>query len=128
MKFLEEIEGVVLGHVHVIKTVFSLVKLEARLAGLSVFPLLLNVCFLFVVLLSLWFLGMALLVYAFMDVFGSILLALAAVLLLNVLLLVLLLIYLLFNLKKMSFEKTRDYFFNKRTSEHVDQLKKTSDS
>ncbi|MDI1352881.1 MAG: hypothetical protein PSV35_08995 [bacterium] len=113
MKLLEHLEGFISGKFHVAKTLLSLIKLEARLAGLSVFPLLLNLCLLFIVLMSVWFTTMLMLGYCFMLWIESPLAALFMVLALNLILLLMLIKYLTFNLKNMSFEKTRGYFSKK---------------
>jgi hypothetical protein len=113
MKIFEQIEGFVSSKLYIIKMGFELVKLEARLAGLSVYPLLLNICMLLIVLMATWFVTMLLFGYGILFKFQSIVLAIGSVLLLNIMLLGFLLKYLSFNLRKMSFEKTREYFSNK---------------
>lgn len=127
MKVIEEIEGLVSSKLNVIKSTFAMFKLEAKLFGLSVFPLILNICFLFVILLSLWLCVMVSLGYLVLIISNSFLLAITLVLLLNVGLLVGALHYLRFNLTNMSFEKTRDYF-SKTESPDYDKLEKASDS
>ena len=124
MNVFEHLEGFVSGKLSIIKTVVSLIQLETRLAGLSVYPLLLNLCMLFIVLMAVWLSTMLLLGYLFLFLFDNTFAAILFILFLNVVLLVLLLKYLMFNLKKMSFEKTRAYFSNKESSEH-DKLEKT---
>ncbi|QDP72645.1 hypothetical protein FOG18_08795 [Legionella israelensis] len=107
MKAIDELTGLVSSKLEVFKAIFSLIKLEIRLAGLSVFPLLLNLCLLIVILLSTWISIMVLGGYALEKLFDSIFLALVSVCGLNILFFIILLRYLKFNLKKMSFEKTR---------------------
>ena len=123
MKIVEEIEGFFSSKLGVIKAVITIIKLETRLAGLSVFPLLLTMCMLFVVLIATWLSSLLLLGYFAKLMFDNIILAIVAVLLLNVGLFLGLLKYLAFNLKKMSFEKTRAYISNKESNEHDKQEK-----
>ena len=124
MKFFEQIEGLVSNKLATLKTMHSIFKLEARLAGLSVYPLLLNLCMLFVVLITLWLSVMLLIGYFILLCFGSLLLAFIFISVLNLGLLFGLLKYLSFNLRNMSFEKTRTYLSSKESSED-DKLKKT---
>lgn len=107
MKAIDELTSLVSSKLEVFKAIFSLIKLEIRLAGLSVFPLLLNLCLLIVILLSTWISIMVLGGYVLEKLFDSIFLALVSVCGLNILFFIILLRYLKFNLKKMSFEKTR---------------------
>lgn len=126
MRFIEELEGLVSSQVGVIKTCLSLTKLEARLAGLSLFPLLVNLCMLLVCLTLVWLTAMSMLTYVLMQALDNVLLALACVFLFNIVLVGLLCKYLLFNLKNMSFEKTRAYLSGSREAK-VDELKNTGD-
>ena len=120
MRFIHEMEGLVSSQLNLIKTGFSMTKLEARLAILSIYPLIINVCMLFVVLLSSWLTAMGMLFYGLMHVVDSLILALSGIFLFNLLILAILFKYLLFNLKNMSFEKTRAYLARGK-----DELKKT---
>lgn len=119
MKFFEQLEGLVNGQLSVIKTLIDLIQLETRLAGLSVYPLLVNLCGLLIVLMTVWSLGMILLGYWFAFVFGHVIWSVLLLLLINMGLLFSLLYYLLFNLKKMSFEKTRRYFSKKESPDYA---------
>lgn len=110
MEALKHVETLVSAKLSVIKTVFTLVQLEARLAGLSVFPLLLNLCMLFVVLITFWLLTSLLIGYGILVASNNMLLSLVLVFLLNLGMLLGLAKYLAFNIKNMSFEKTRAYF------------------
>ena len=117
MRFIEELEGLVSSRIGVIKTCISMTKLEAKLAGLSIFPLLINLCMLLVSLTCIWLTAMGMLTYLLVQTFDSVLIALAFVFLFNSALLGLLCKYLLYNLKKMSFEKTRAYLSRRRESD-----------
>ena len=126
MRLLEQIEGLASNFFGSLNAVLSIIKLEARLAGLSVYPLLLNVCMLFIILTTVWLSLMLLVGYLFTLLFVNIIIAIGLVTLLNIGLFILLLKYLQFNLGNMSFQKTRDYFSKKGKNEH-DKLEKTSD-
>ena len=125
MEILEEIKGLISSKIGVIKTVFAIIKLETRLAGLSVYPLLLNVCMLFVVLMLLCFSCLLWLGYFIIFMVGNIHIAIGSIIFVNVVLLVGLFKYLMFNLQKMSFEKTRA-FISKKESDHDEQEEKNN--
>lgn len=109
MEIFKALEGLVSSQMHVIRASLSLTKLEARLALLSIFPLIINIGLLFAVLLSLWLTTMGLLGYGLVLILDNYLYAGLGLLSVNVLLLVLLLWYLKFNLDSMSFKNTRAY-------------------
>lgn len=125
MKILEHIEGLVSGKLAIVKMVMQMVKLEARLAGLSVYPLLINLCMLLIVLMTTWLAATVLMGYGLLLAFERPVVAILSVLVLNIVLLGVLLNYLSFNLRKMSFEKTREFFSNTAGNEH-DKLEKTA--
>lgn len=118
MKIIEELEGLVFGKIAIFKMVIELVKLETRLAGLSVFPLLINLSLLLIIAMSTWAIMMFLIGYGLFIAFANLLLASVLVFLLNLITLVMLLNYLSFNLKKMSFEKTRAFLSTKVEDDH----------
>ena len=118
MNAIEHIEGLVSSKMCAIKTIVTIAKLEARLAGLSVLPLLLNVSLLVVVFLSIWLTTLLLIGYGAMILCGNILCAIVFVLFINLVLMFGLIKYLEFNLKNISFEKTRAYFSNNKDERH----------
>jgi len=118
MKIIDHIAGLVSGKIDMMKSVMSIVKLETKLAALSIFPLIMNVCLLIVVLLSLWFSSMTLLGYTLIYIFKNIFLALGLLVILNLFFLIILHHGLMVNLRQMSFEKTREYFSKKEEDEH----------
>jgi membrane protein implicated in regulation of membrane protease activity len=124
MNLFSHVEGYASNSIGAVKTIFSIMKLEAKLASLSVLPLLLNLCTLFVVLITVWFSAMVFLSYGIFLASGYVWVALSAILLLNLILCVLLFRYLKYNLKSMSFEKTREYFSTGKT--HYARIKKTA--
>lgn len=115
MKIFDQIQGLASNSLGIVKTVFSIMKLEAKLAGMSIYPFLLNICMLLIVLITLWCSIMVLMGYLIAVGTGYITLAIGSVLMLNLILSILLLSYLKFNLKCMSFEKTREYFETRKT-------------
>lgn len=123
MKIFEEFDAYISSRLNSIGSLLSLIKLEAKLAGLTVLPLLINLCLLFVILLSFWFSLMSLAVYLIFVQAHSFWIALGSITLLNLIALIALIRYLAFNLKTMSFEKTRHYFNSQESTEH-DKLEK----
>lgn len=117
IKILEQIEGLVSSKFETFRTILSIFKLEAKLAGLSVYPLLLNTCMIFVVLITVWLSAMFLIGYFAVLYWGTLLLAISAILFFNLILLLGLLKYLIYNLRSMSFEKTRAYLSPQESSE-----------
>lgn len=124
MNVLEHFEGLVSGKLKEIKTIISLIQLEARLAGLSIFPLIINISMLFVVLITAWISTMFLISYLILLVYNNLLLPILIVLFLNVGVLFGLLKYLTYNLKSMSFQSTRAYCSKNESPDH-DKLEKT---
>lgn len=125
MSVIEEIEGYVSSKVKGIKTLFLMISLEAKLARLSIFPLIINVCMLFVVLITLWSSLMLLIGYFTILTFNNYFMAIGIIVLLNLALLFGLLKYLTYNLSNMSFEKTREYFSERERNEQ-NKLEKTA--
>ncbi len=126
MSVFVEVESLVVAQIEVIKTAVAILKLETRLASLSVYPLLLALCLLLVGLMGMWAATMLALGYMLAWIVPNTLLCILAMLMFNSLIVVAVLRYMLFNLKNMSFEKTRQYIANKENA-YV-QSKKTADS
>lgn len=124
IKIIEQIEDLVSNKLATFKTIFSIFKLEARLAGLSVYPLVLNICMLLVILVTLWLVTMVLVGYAVVFFLSTLLPAILFVLIINLFLCWALLRYLNFNLHQMSFEKTRAYLSPQESNDN-DKLQKT---
>jgi hypothetical protein len=110
MTFLASLEGFVYDYLAEIKALLAMVKGEARLAGLSVLPLLLSLVCLFVVVITTWLSLLVLMGYCFLWATGSLFLSLSSVFISNLLLLLGLIISVKFNFRQMTFEKTRRYF------------------
>ena len=120
MKLFEEIEGLVSNKIGIMKTMISIVKLETRLAGLSVYPLILNICAVLIVSMGIWLTSMVLIGHSISVWSGNISLGITAVLSLNILMLLGLLKYMSFNIKNMGFEKTRAYLLKMRVTDHAE--------
>ncbi|MGL6028709.1 MAG: hypothetical protein ACRC0B_02535 [Legionella sp.] len=125
MKIIEELEGYVSNKIGIVSTLLSLFKLEARLAGLSLYPLLVNLCMLLITLLTTWFSAMLFVGYLFYIYFGTLMLSMALVFILNLILIACLLKYLTYNLKSMSFMKTRKYFSQSESASYDKLQEKT---
>lgn len=110
MNIIEEIEKLIFNKIGVFKSLYSLIKHEAQLAGLSVVPLAMTLFCLFIVLMSSWLVATALLGYCIYLMTDNSLISILLVFLFNISILFVLTKYLVFNLKNMSFEKTREYF------------------
>jgi hypothetical protein len=117
MELLQHIEGFIDSKIRVAKTFLLLIKLEAKLAGLSIFPLLLNLCMVFIILLTLWLTVMALLGMTIFAFIGNSVVALFLVLVVNLVLLFFLNHFIKENLRRMSFAKTRESL--RRSDEHA---------
>lgn len=116
MNVIEDIEGLVSNKLEIFKTMFAIVKLETRLVGLSIFPLILNVAMILVAMMTAWSSFMIIVGYTLVHWFSSFMIGIFGVMSLNVLIGFGLCKYLSFNLKNMSFEKTRAYFNRRETS------------
>jgi len=125
MKLLNEIEGLVSSQINVIKAILSIMRLEARLASLSIIPVLVSILMILIVVVTTWESAMVLFGYLIFLALNSPVLAILLTLLFNVACLVGLGVYLLANLKHMSFEKTRKYLSLKE-NHHDDE--KTNNS
>lgn len=117
MKVIDELIGLVSSRFHVLKTLFTMIKLEARLAGLSIFPLLINLCLIFIILASVWLTGMVLAGLSVYQFYQNAWIAILFVFVFNLAMLALLFKYLQFNLRKMAFEKTRQFLTQSKEEE-----------
>lgn len=108
MKLLNHFEGFISGNIKVVSTFFSLIKLEAKLAGLTVLPLLFNLCMLFVVLMTVWISAMGLLGLSVNLLIKNAIASVSLILFVNLVLLFILKKSLVSNLNKMTFVKTRE--------------------
>ncbi|MDI9818180.1 MULTISPECIES: hypothetical protein [unclassified Legionella] len=106
INFIEHLEGLIASKVALSKGLFTLLKLEARLAGLTVYPLLINLGMLIALCFSTWLTAVFLAGYIIM-LFAGMLAAIITVLLVNLLMLFFIIKRLILCLRHMSFEKTR---------------------
>ena len=100
MRLFEEVEGLVFAKLKTIQATIKLVKLEAKLARLSIYPLLLNVVLLGLTSITIWLLCMLLIGYGATFLFQSIAAGLGLLLVINLGFLFGLFHYLKFNLRK----------------------------
>jgi hypothetical protein len=107
MRAIEEFISLVYSKFEQTRLFITLVKMEVKLAGLSVFPLLVTLSFIVVVGLTLWFSSMLILGMTVYVMYPNPMIATASILLLNLGCLLVLVKYLLYNLKNMSFSRTR---------------------
>lgn len=109
MNALEEVVGLVEGKIDRFKTLWTIFKLETRLAGISIVPLILNVCLLMVLSMGMWVSMVSLCGYVIWSVTHHLFLTLTLIMVLQLFLSLFLVKWLSFNVRKMSFEKTRAY-------------------
>lgn len=110
MKFLEHLEGLISSKIEVAKGIWTLFRLEAKLAGLTLYPLFINLALLPILLLTIWFSTMVLVGYIVAVLSGYTWIGIVAVLLLNTVILAIVVKRLMTNVRQMSFEKTRACF------------------
>lgn len=109
MRLLKEIEGFISNQCHALSILFSIINLEITLAKLSIYPLLITVLMFGIVLISFWLTTSALLGYGIFWMTDNVFMALGGMLFCQGIALVFLIKYLRFNVKNMSFERTRRY-------------------
>lgn len=103
-------KGLITNQLGLIRACLSVTTLEAKLAVNSVLPLLVTVFLLFICILSTWFTVLVLIAYSLMQMVHSVLLVLVSMIGLHGIVLVILWYCFRFNLKQLSFQKTRAYF------------------
>ncbi len=121
MKVIEELEGLVSSKWEIFKSIFSLVKLEARLAGISAAHIFASVLVLFVILITTWLMLMVLIGYGILLVYPSPTLALTVILLINIVIVGLLIMHIMSCAQTMSFEKSRRFLFEDKELDKNDQ-------
>ncbi|HAF88141.1 MAG: hypothetical protein CMF38_01310 [Legionellaceae bacterium] len=108
MKFIDNIEGLVASKLTLIKAVWTLFKLETKLAGLNILPLLASIGVLIAIVFTLWFSVMIIIGMAILSLMsGHIFLSLIGIIIINVALLLLTIRFMMSCLNKMSFARTR---------------------
>lgn len=113
MKLADHFGGLISNRLAITKNIFTLLKLEAKLAGASIGPLLFSGCILLVLLLSLWITVLALLGYLLFLALGNFLPVLGFVLLLNAIFTVIAFRALRIRAQRISFAKTRSLLISK---------------
>lgn len=108
MKLLDNLEGLVTSKIEAVKGIFTLFKLETKLAGLNIIPLLVNCGIIIATALTIWLTSMGLIGYLTVLFLGGHTWAgFLVILLLNIGLMGMLLKRIKINLQLMSFQKTR---------------------
>lgn len=125
MNIIEELEGLISSKTKSMQLLLSLLKLETSLARFSIIPLVFNIIVILVIVLTTWFATMMLWGYLFYMLSTSVLLAVVSIVLLNLILLYFLLRLMKYNLKNMSFEKTRAFLSSKGSYEENESKKIT---
>ena len=110
MSVFNHLTGLVSSKLKQFNRFFTLAKLEARLAGLSLIHLLVNLCLGFIILTTLWLSAMAFIGVLLFQYLDSLWMSIGGVFLLNLAILALLATLMIRNIKDMSFEKTRRFF------------------
>ncbi len=126
MNILEEVEGLISSKTKSMKLFISLLILETSLARLSIIPLIFTMVTMFVIVFTTWLATMMLWGYLMFTLTSSLIMATVSVVLLNLILLYFLHQLMKYNLKNMSFEKTRAYFSDKGCNEE-NEPKKVAD-
>jgi hypothetical protein len=103
---------------HALKACVTLVKLETKLAILSIYPFFVTSIIAIILAMATWLIGVALGGYVLIDTYGHPVLVLSGLLLVHLILLGLSLKHALSNLKQMSFEQTRMLLTSSITSGH----------
>jgi hypothetical protein len=107
MTFLENLEGLLSSKLEIAKSFWTLIKLESKLAGLSIFPLLINLA----ILIGLCFTGLLslflLIGYGVFWATQNYLISILSIIIINGVFLFFVAKLLSIYIKRMSFEKTR---------------------
>jgi hypothetical protein len=125
MKLIEDVEQFIESQLNSVRMLFDLVRLEAKLARMTLVPLVINFCLILVSIIMLWLSAMGLVGYVLIRLSNPIWLTLIIILILNFSLLFGLLRYLTFNLTALSFSQTRRHLTKQGTS-HDGLEKKTN--
>ncbi|STX28341.1 Uncharacterised protein [Legionella beliardensis] len=126
MKFIEHLEGLISSKIELAKGIWTLFKLEAKLAGLNIYPLFLNLALLPILLLTIWFSAMALVGYIVAVLSDYVWMGIVAILLLNAIILAIVVKRLITNARQMSFEKTRACFTSNKVRDAHELQKRTA--
>ncbi|KTC73096.1 hypothetical protein Lbir_1148 [Legionella birminghamensis] len=106
----ESISGLVSSKLESYKLFTKIVQLETKLAAMGVLPLIIHTVMLLIMSMTVWLLIMSLIGYGLFYILGSIALSLLLTVVLNLGIMYTIYRLAVSNLKKMSFEKTREYF------------------
>lgn len=120
MKFIEHLEGLVSSKIEVAKGVWTLFKLETKLVGLSILPLIVCLGLLVAILITCWLAVMILIGYLVVYFTGGFILSgIISVILLNIVLFLITTKYISVCLYRMSFARTRACLTNVKIEENA---------
>lgn len=129
MKFIDHLEGIVASKIEVIKGICTLFKLEAKLAGSSIIPMLVSVGAMIALIMTVWLTGMLLIGYLVtISTGGYVSIGILLVLFLNLGLFVYTLKFMGTSLRHMSFERTRASLSSNKLLRDDDEFSKQSTS
>lgn len=112
MNIIESIESLISNKIGEIKSIYTLIKLEAKLSVRSLSHLLLYGCLFFFIFIAFWLITMGLMIYGLHLLLGNLFYALGLVWVFNLVIILILLKCILSTTSRMSFRKTMDYFSN----------------
>lgn len=127
MNPLHHLKDLIFSEAGIVRNILDIARLEARLARLSIGPLLLNLAILIVIGLGFWFALMVGVGYLLGILFHNILLGIVGVIVIHMIFMGFLIYWLLYNLKNISFKHTRK-IFSQRQSIDYEKLEKTDHS
>lgn len=118
MKLIDHLEGFISTRINIAKELFTLIRLEAKLAGLNVVPLLVNIGILFIIGLTLWPILMVLVAYLIYLLSENVLIAILGILALNLMIVWYLVRDSKIRAEQMSFAKTRKCFMSQELGDY----------
>lgn len=124
MRLLDDLISLISSKLNMASLFMSIFKLETRLAGLSVWPLLLTLAGLLVVAAIMWLSSMLLAGYGLYLLYQNLLLAIGVVWFIQIVMMIVLIRAVKFHLNNMSFQTTRKILSaNRKRDTHVRQKK-----
>lgn len=126
MSLLTDIEALLTNQFALIKTFFSMLTLEAKIAQSSIVPLLISLWLLALSLLTLWGASMVMMAYLIYLWCHTFWISIMGVIVINMTMIVGLFRYIATIWQAMRFAKSRAYLFPKQGASHA-TLKKTTD-
>lgn len=126
IELIEQFEGIIVSKVNLLKDFYTLIKLEARLAGMNIIPLMVCFALLFALTLGFGLTFIALTGYLLFLLTGNILIVMGLLLVLMLGTMFVVARVALSCVRQMSFEKTRQCFAASQTGGHYVEEKRAS--